>query len=465
MACVVCFPIGTTWTQASLGPLKNTLRNELGINNTQFGVIAIADSFVNTIFPIIGGMFLDWWGPNPITVCCTTIILIGSVIAAAATNLEAWRVLVAGHVVMGFGQAVLDSAQQKFMYHWFGASGLALAFGLENAISSTVGLVAGMVAVPIRDNLGWYGWSFWIPACFCLVSVIVNIAYIFFERFFIPQEMRLTSARAKAVAANNGLNDKRAFSWDSLLKLPWQYLMLPGTQLLQSGAANSFSVSAADMIRMKGYTEAVAGFMSTGQKVIRILMGPIVGWTIDRYGHRFHYVALAPLLYVTANALIGFSNVHPLVALVFSALAGSINGLPLQACITLLVADQNKLGTAFGLWKAFTNSHATIMEVSYGALQDGTENMQYHRVLKVGIAIKAVGFAIGVCYIIVDYKLLGKGMTMTRKQREKRLAEITDSENDPLLRRNVYKPMTIYIMVIFVCVVATAWTLFIRFLI
>lgn len=119
MACVVCFPIGTTWTQASLGPLKNTLRNELDINNTQFGVIAIADSFVNTVFPIIGGMFLDWWGPNPITILCTVIILIGSVVAAIATNLTAWRVLVAGHIVMGFGQAVLDSAQQKVRgYHY-----------------------------------------------------------------------------------------------------------------------------------------------------------------------------------------------------------------------------------------------------------------------------------------------------------------------------------------------------------
>lgn len=255
------------------------------------------------------------------------------------------------------------------MYHWFGASGLALAFGLENAISSTISLIAGMVAVPIRNNLGWYGWSFWIPACFCAASVIVNIAYIFFERFYIPQELRLTSARAKAVSKNHNLNAKRVFSWDSLLQLPWQYLMLPGTQLLQSGAANSFSVSAADMIRMRGYTEAVAGFMSTGQKVIRILMAPIVGWAIDRFGHRFHYVAFAPLLYVTANALIGFSNVHPLVALVFSALAGSINGLPLQACITLLVADQNKLGTAFGLWKSFTNSHATIVSISYPTIE------------------------------------------------------------------------------------------------
>lgn len=105
------------------------------------------------------------------------------------------------------------------------------------------------------------------------------------------------------------------------------------------------------------------------------------------------------------------------------------------------------------------------MEVTYGALQDGTENMEYHRVLKVGIAIKAVGFAIGVAYIIVDHRFLGKGMTMTRNQREKRLSEITDKENDPLTRRNVYRPMTIYVLCVFVCIVATAWTLFIKFLI
>lgn len=113
LACVIAFPIGQTWTNASLGPLKNTLREELGITNAQFGVIASADSFINSIFPVLGGMILDWWGPNPITICCTCVILVGSVIAAVAIHVSAWRVLVTGHIVMGFGMAILDQAQQK----------------------------------------------------------------------------------------------------------------------------------------------------------------------------------------------------------------------------------------------------------------------------------------------------------------------------------------------------------------
>lgn len=112
-SCVVCFPMGSTWTESSLGPLKNTLRNELRINNTQFGIINSADSFVNSIFPIIGGMILDWWGPNPVTLTCTGIITIGSFISAVGVQLSLWRVLVGGHILMGFGVALLDSAQQK----------------------------------------------------------------------------------------------------------------------------------------------------------------------------------------------------------------------------------------------------------------------------------------------------------------------------------------------------------------
>lgn len=113
LACVIAFPIGQNWTNASLGPLKNTLREELNITNAQFGVIASADSFINSVFPILGGMILDWWGPNPVTICCTTVIFVGSVIAAVAIHVSEWRVLVAGHVVMGFGMAILDQAQQK----------------------------------------------------------------------------------------------------------------------------------------------------------------------------------------------------------------------------------------------------------------------------------------------------------------------------------------------------------------
>lgn len=109
--------MGQTWTNSSLGPLKNTLRNELGINNTQFGLISASDAIIDSIWPIIGGMFLDLFGPNVIVILCTGVTLLGSILAGLATTLTYWRLLVVGHVIMGFGIAVLDSAQQKFFYH------------------------------------------------------------------------------------------------------------------------------------------------------------------------------------------------------------------------------------------------------------------------------------------------------------------------------------------------------------
>jgi hypothetical protein len=39
---------GVNWSNSALGPLRNTLRNELGINNEQFGVISSADAIVNS---------------------------------------------------------------------------------------------------------------------------------------------------------------------------------------------------------------------------------------------------------------------------------------------------------------------------------------------------------------------------------------------------------------------------------
>lgn len=248
----------------------------------------------------------------------------------------------------------------KFFYHWFGAAGLAFPFGLENAISSTVSLVAGMAAIPIRDGTGWYGWSFWIPAALCVFSFLANIVYVVFERTIIPAKFRLTSERDRAITSQK-LAVKKVFSWRVLLTLPWAYLMLPATQLLQSGAAGGFSINSADIIFMRGYTEAVAGYLSTGQKILPILLSPLLGLFVDAYGHRFHFVATAPILWITACALLGFTTVHPLVPLVFSSLAGVINAMPLQLCIPLLVADQSKLGTAFGLWRAFNNSGSTIV--------------------------------------------------------------------------------------------------------
>ncbi|RKL35135.1 hypothetical protein BFJ70_g7993 [Fusarium oxysporum] len=43
---VITLSLGHTWTGSALGALKNTLREELGINDTYFGVISSADALL-----------------------------------------------------------------------------------------------------------------------------------------------------------------------------------------------------------------------------------------------------------------------------------------------------------------------------------------------------------------------------------------------------------------------------------
>lgn len=105
------------------------------------------------------------------------------------------------------------------------------------------------------------------------------------------------------------------------------------------------------------------------------------------------------------------------------------------------------------------------MDVVFGALQDDTEGNGYSKVLTVAIAIKAWAFILGLSYIFIDYRFLGKGMTMTRNQRQAREAQIEDRQADPLTRRTSKKWFTTLTFGLLIAIIASAWAVFLRYLI
>lgn len=107
---------------------------------------------------------------------------------------------------------------------------------------------------------------------------------------------------------------------------------------------------------MRGYSEAVADYLSSAQDILLIVLNPVCDLFVDIYGHRFHFVVLAPILWIIACSLLGFGHVPPVVCLVFSSLANMTNAISLQICIPLLVAGQSKLGTALDC-----GEHSTIL--------------------------------------------------------------------------------------------------------
>ena len=198
-----------------------------------------------SIWPLVGGIILDWVGVDVVAPICTTTILVGSLVAASGVQIGNWRVLAGGYILQGFGTALLDSCQQVF-FHAFGRrQGLAFAFGLENAIASATSLASEAAAIPVRDSLGT-NYVFWIPVAFCGFSSLLNFAYLYYAKRKMPAQYRVSTGRERSQAGGA----RKLLSLESLWLLPWCFWVLPATQLLQSGAAGGFSVARADIIRM-----------------------------------------------------------------------------------------------------------------------------------------------------------------------------------------------------------------------
>jgi hypothetical protein len=68
------------------------------------------------------------------------------------------------------------------------------------------------------------------------------------------------------------------------------------------------------------------------------------------------------------------------------------------------------------------------MSIAYGRMQDETEDGGYANVLKTGIAFKAWAFCLGLGYIYMDRRYLGKGMSMGEKQRTKLEEELMETD-------------------------------------
>lgn len=105
----------------------------------------------------------------------------------------------------------------------------------------------------------------------------------------------------------------------------------------------------------------------------------------------------------------------------------------------------------------------TKQEVTFGKLQDSTPGGGYFRVLNLAIGLKVLAFFIALIYIFIDYRYLGKGLTMTRHQRdmaEQQIVAESRTQTDPLTKRFPVRNVTICGIIMLAALLITAWVLF-----
>uniref|UniRef100_A0A0W0FWP8 Lysosomal dipeptide transporter MFSD1 n=1 Tax=Moniliophthora roreri TaxID=221103 RepID=A0A0W0FWP8_MONRR len=469
LICVLFFTLGSNWASSALSPLKSTLKEELAINNAQYGVIASANSLVNTILPIISGMAIDYYGPEIGSLLSSCFVTLGALIAAIGTTTSNYRTLIAGEVVLGLGSTTIETSQSKLYTHWFYGSHLGLVYGLDIAwgrvktpgLCESLELIALSViskatSVPIAEGTGSWTWSFWVACIMCAATLILNVFYCLLVGR-LPRDMRTPTGREMSATGNS-----RRFSWLSLMSIPAAFWIIAITQ-----AGSPFlpqlptEILTADVIKQtRGTTDLTAGYTSSLSQVIPIVLTPALGHFFDRFGKRMWFVSGTALLYIVVFSLLAFTAVHPLVPVLLSSVALSFNALPFIAAIPLLVSDQAHIGTAFGIWKAFNNAGSTVMDIATGAIQDLTPTGRntYNNVFYLLIALKGVDVIYGLFYDRLDKWQFG---SVLRMNEARRVAKEKEDSSD--LQRPLKRPQKIFTYIgigLLGSMIVVAWTLY-----
>ncbi|WWC64309.1 uncharacterized protein I303_106919 [Kwoniella dejecticola CBS 10117] len=458
---ILFFATGSSFMQGISSPLKSTFKTELGLTNAQYGTIASASSLVNTILPVIGGIGMDYWGATYAAIISSVFILIGALVAAISTNVDNYGMLVSGLIIMGFGSTVIESTQSKLYAHWFKGSSLALVFAIDIAWSRVTSVVSKATAVPMSDIKGFWGWAIWIPAIVCAINMMLVLAYWAYERT-VPNAYRPLLGKEARVQEGWA---KRKFSLATLWKLPKFFWILCGTQMFQNAAISLYTSNLADMqTYTRGTSKLAAGYNTSLQGVIPIVLTPVTGWFFDRFGWRMPFVSFTAVLYIIVFSLINFTKVHPLCPILISSFALTTNAIVFIASIPILVGNDELLGTAFGIWKAFANANSIVLDVAGGAIQDRTANGSYDNVMYLAIAIKCLQVCYGPVYDYIDGKWLGHSLRMPEKKRVELLQKVQENHLETKYKGwLVDRRVTCAVLAQLTSLVIVAWVVYITY--
>ncbi|KAK9765449.1 hypothetical protein K7432_006205, partial [Basidiobolus ranarum] len=211
LLCALLLSVGSHYAAHTLGALKNTIKEELGISNSEYGVLQSSVSLVNTVLPILGGVFIDAFGTNTGSILSTTLIALGNVFVAFSASYASFPMMIIGRILYGIGSGTIVIIQETIISHWFHGKGLAITLGLQIATSRLASYLAFVTAVPLNKAVGFYGAAFWLSAVLCIVSLLINILYVIVVR------ASNESTNSEELAR---LRNKKEFKFSRLLYFP-----------------------------------------------------------------------------------------------------------------------------------------------------------------------------------------------------------------------------------------------------
>lgn len=138
-------------------------------------------AIVNTVLPVIGGIFIDAFGTISGSVLTTFLITSGNVLIALSTSTLNINMMILGRILYGIGSGTVVIVQETILSQWFRGRSLAAVVALMLTVSRLASFLAQAIVVPIANWTGWYGYGFWVKII--LIIIKKNVLIVLFLIF------------------------------------------------------------------------------------------------------------------------------------------------------------------------------------------------------------------------------------------------------------------------------------------
>ncbi|KAI8343508.1 major facilitator superfamily domain-containing protein [Chlamydoabsidia padenii] len=414
-------PLGSHFSQSALGAMKKPIKAQLGIDNTQYGVLSSSVSIINTVFPIAGGLFIDMFGSVWGTLAVNVLVIIGSLLTAIAGKYTSFPLMIVGRVIFGIGSGLIVTMQESLLSKWFRTNHLAIAIGLQLSISRLATFLGTLVANPIADATNDWVWPFWLSFILCAFSIAMNVIYALIVKKLRGQFTATQSELDK-------LKAKKTFKWRSIFKFPALYWLIILIEFLYAAVWSSFQTISTEFVTMHFHTtNSLAGYQASASQTVPIVATPILGIIMDMFGFRIVILLLSSIFLILSSVLLGWTYVSAVVGMVFYSISLAFGPIAMITSIGMILPS-DYIGTGLGIYKSSNNIGTTILDIVVGVVQDNTANQAYTGVMIVFLCLAAIGFVL-ICILWLSQRIwYENALEASRRKREAYMKEVNARE-------------------------------------
>jgi MFS family permease len=325
---------GSYYIYDSLSPINDYIQQSMGLDNAKFGLLFSFYALPNLLFLlVVAGFLLDRLGVKKAGMFYVFLILLGSLITSLGAG-KSFIAMLIGRIVFGFGSEAALLVTNKAIARWFKGKELGFAYGLNITVMRLGTILALNSAAQIADWTGTWRWSIWAGTIVMFVSFICFIIYLMMDRD-VDKDIELGTEEKIVVKDIWRLN--AAFWVISLLCVTFYSAIFP------------FTNHAPRFLQMKfGLSAATGGRYTSLIMTASMIFTPILGFLVDKLGHRGKIMLVGSLMLIPAHLMLGLTTLPPAISFIILGISFSLVPAAMWPAIPILVKEKF-LGTAFGI--------------------------------------------------------------------------------------------------------------------